>query len=62
MNIYKKEYVEFWAEVEQKICEIQKKYNSLSEPTKQQIDRTKEIFMKAHSVQEIMNIIRSQTH
>lgn len=54
------EYNKFWMSLIDKINEIQKDYNNLSEENKHRADSVKNVVIRAHSLEEAIQIVRSQ--
>ena len=54
------EYIKFWTSIVNKIDEIQKDYNNLSNENKSREYMGRDDILRAHSFVDIVKIIRSQ--
>lgn len=54
------EYIKFWMSFIDKMNEVQKDYNNLSEENKRRADSVKNVVIRAHFLEEAIQIVRSQ--
>lgn len=54
------EYLKFWANVMDKINEIEKEYNNLSDENKRRVDSVKEIILHAHTYSDVLQVLYTQ--
>ncbi len=54
------EYIKFWAEIVNKMNEVQEDYNKLSPENKQRVDNVKKEIFRANTVLDVMSIINQQ--
>ena len=53
------EYIKFWMSFIDKMNEVQKDYNNLSEENKRRADSVRDAVIRAHSLEEAIQIVRS---
>lgn len=54
------EYIKFWLSLIDKMNEVQKDYNNLSEENKRRADSVRDAIICAHSLEEVIQIVRSK--
>ena len=55
------EYIKFWTSIIQKINEIEKDYNNLSNENKHRVDGVKNTILRAHTYADVIQILHEQT-
>ena len=56
----KQEYIKFWISIINKIQEIEKDYNNLSEENKRRVDEVKDAVLRAHTYADTIKILYEQ--
>lgn len=56
------EYIKFWTSILDKIDEIEKDYNNLSDENKLRADNVRDAILHAHTFVDAIQIIRLQMH
>lgn len=54
------EYIKFWTSIMDKINEIEKDYNSLSDENKHRVDGVKNTVLRAHTYSDAIQILYEQ--
>ena len=54
------EYIKFWTSIMNKIDEIEKEYNNLSDENKRRADSVRDTILRAHTFVDAIQIIHSQ--
>lgn len=54
------EYIKFWMSLIDKMNEVQKDYNNLSEENKRRADSVRDAIIRAYSLEEAIQIVRSK--
>ena len=55
------EYIKFWTSIIDKLNEIEKDYNNLSDENKHRVDGVKNIILRAHTYADAIQILYEQT-
>lgn len=55
------EYIKFWTSIIDKLNEIEKDYNNLSDENKHRVDSVKNTVLRAHTYADAIQILYEQT-